>query len=245
MQNQNDSIEYPIRINRYLYLNNFCSRRKADELIEQGLVKINGKTAVLGQKISETDKVELNNSIKRMAENYEYFMFNKPKGVVSHTPQNGEKTVEDFVPQDKRGKKLSPVGRLDKDSTGFLLMTNDGRIIDKMLNPKYDHEKEYLVRVDKSIKESFINKLQKGVNIEGYVTKESKVKATGDKSFSIVLTEGKKHQIRRMVAALGSQVRELKRIRIMGIRMSKVEVGEVRPLTQEEKFKLLKEIKVI
>lgn len=241
-EQENAKIEYPIRINRYLYLNNYCSRRKADEMIEKGAVKINGKTAVLGQKVNETDKIEVGSSIKKLKQNYEYYIINKPIGVVSHDPQHGEKSVEEFFPA---VKKLAPVGRLDKKSEGLMLLTNDGRIIDKMLNPKYEHEKEYSVRVDKEVKESFQRKMERGVNIEGYQTKPCKVIITGDKSFRIILTEGKKHQIRRMCSALDYQVRNLKRVRIMNIKLSGLKPGENRPLFQDEKIALLKSIGII
>lgn len=235
-------IEYPIRINRYLYLNNYCSRRKADELIEKGLIKINGEKAVLGQKVNADDKVEVTKSVKKMVKNYEYHIINKPIGVVSHNPQQGEKSVEDYFPKEKQ---LAPVGRLDKKSEGLMLLTNDGRIIDKMLNPKYDHEKEYSVRVDKEIKPRLIRKMSTGVNIEGYMTKPAKVTQTGPKSFRIVLTEGKKHQIRRMCAALDYQVQNLKRLRIMNIKLSGLKSGESRPLFQDEKMELLKRIDLV
>jgi 23S rRNA pseudouridine2604 synthase len=237
-----EPIEFPIRINRYLYLKNYCSRRKADEFIENGQVKINGEKAVLGQKVNETDKVELTDGAKKVVRDYEYFIFHKPKGVVSHNPQNGEKSAEEFFPQNKR---LAPVGRLDKDSTGLLFMTNDGRIIDKMLNPEHEHEKEYYVRIDKPVKETFARKMASGVTIEGYKTKPAKVEITGDRSFNIILTEGKKHQIRRMVAALGCQVSELKRTRIMNLKLSGLYPGQSRPLKQSEKVELLKSIGVM
>lgn len=235
-------IEYPIRINKYLYLTNFCSRRKADELIEQGLIKINGKNAVLGQKILETDKIKIDDKIKNMIKEYNYYIFNKPRNVVSHNPQEGEKTVENFFPPNL---KLSPVGRLDKDSTGLMFLTDDGRIIDKMLNPKYDHEKEYEVSVNKTLKESFQRKMENGVDIEGYKTKPSKVKIIGEKSFIIILTEGKKHQIRRMCAALGYTVTNLKRTRIMNLEIGDLEEGRSRKLKDDEKNKLLEKIGVI
>ena len=238
----NSQIEFPIRINRYLYLKNYCSRRKADEMIEKGAVKINGKIAVLGQKVQLTDNVEVGTSIKKLKQNYEYFIFNKPIGVVSHNPLQGEKSAEEFFPA---AKKLAPVGRLDKKSEGLMFMTNDGRIIDKMLNPKYEHEKEYAVRVDKEVKESFKRKMEEGVNIEGYITKPCKLVITGEKSFRIILTEGKKHQIRRMCAALDQQVRNLKRVRIMSLKLSGLQTGENRALFQDEKIELLKSIGVI
>ncbi|MFW5887236.1 MAG: pseudouridine synthase [Bacteriovoracia bacterium] len=237
-----NEIEYPIRINRYLYLKNYCSRRKADEMIEKGQVKINGKLAVLGQKVNKDDKVEVGSEMKKMKQNYEYFAFNKPIGVVSHNPQEGEKSVDDFFPANK---KIAPVGRLDKKSEGLMLLTNDGRIIDKMLNPKYEHEKEYSVRVDKEIKSNFIRRMSNGVDIEGYRTKPAQITQSGPKSFRIILTEGKKHQIRRMCMALGYQVQNLKRLRIMNIRLAGLQTGESRPLFQDEKMELLKQINII
>lgn len=232
-----EEIEYPIRINRYLFLKNYCSRRQADLMIKQSLVRINGKVAILGQKVEKTDDVQVANRLKKLKESFQYVLFNKPRGVVSHNPQEGEQSVEDVY---KSKVRLSPIGRLDKDSNGLMILTNDGRIIDKLLNPKYDHEKEYNVRVDKDLKPSFQTKMERGVDIEGYVTKPCKVKATGAKTFSIILTEGKKHQIRRMTASLGYQVKKLKRVRFGPIRLFGVEEGEGRPLYTDEKFALLK-----
>lgn len=232
-------IEYPIRINRYLYLTNFCSRRKADELIKMGLIKINGKKAVLGQKITAQDNIEIAQKIQDLVEKYEYYIFYKPREVVSHNPQKGERSVENFFPPNL---KLSPIGRLDKDSTGLMFLTNDGRIVDKMLNPKYDHDKEYEIKVQQTLKKSFKNKMEKGVNIEGYKTKPCIVKITGEKSFKIILTEGKKHQIRRMCAALGYTIDSLKRIRILNLRLDGLSEGEKRKLNEEEKNNLFKKI---
>lgn len=239
---QHDEIEYPVRINRYLFLKGYCSRRKADEMIKKGLVHINNKIAVLGQKVNKDDKVQLADEVKRMPQNYEYFLFHKPRGVVSHNPQRGEQSVEDFFPKQTR---ISPVGRLDKDSTGLMLLTNDGRIIDKMLNPKYDHQKHYVVKVDKPVTGTFLRKLEGGVHIEGYKTKPTVVEQKGDRSFSIILTEGKKHQIRRMCAALGYQVRDLKRVQIMNLRISGIIEGQNRALKMEEKVELLKSLGIM
>ena len=232
-------MQYPIRINKYLHAQNICSRRKADELIEQGKIKVNGVVAVLGQKINENDKVEFTEEVKKMPMNYEYFVFYKPRGVVSHSPQLGEKSVDDFF---NPSKKLSHVGRLDKDSEGLMLMTNDGRIVDKMLNPENEHEKEYLVKLDKEIKESFKTKMERGVQIEDYKTRPCEVKVTGDRSFKIILTEGKKHQIRRMCAAFGYQVMDLKRIRMMNLKLAGLFPGQSRAIKMEEKVELLKSV---
>ncbi len=228
-------INYPIRINRYLYLNNLCSRRQADKFIERGLIKINGKVAVLGQKISEEDKVEIANQIEKKKESFRYIAYYKPKGI----------STEEVEEDNPKFRGFHSIGRLDKNSEGLLFLTNDTRIVDRMLNPKYEHEKEYRVRVDKDLKTNFQNKMERGVNIEGYKTKPCKIEITGEKSFKIILTEGKKHQIRRMCVALGYQVRELKRTRIMNITLGKLVKGESKELSPEVKFNLLKKIGVI
>lgn len=231
-----DEIEYPIRINRYLYLKGYCSRRKADEFIEKGLVTINGTRAELGAKVSAGDKVDVAKKVSVLPHSYKYFMYNKPIGIVSHNPQKGEKGVEDVS---GLGKSFVPIGRLDKASHGLMLLSNDGRIVDRMLNPKFEHEKEYVVKVDKRITGTFINGMSRGVNIEGYRTKPAVVKKTGERTFSIILTEGKKHQIRRMVAAFGYQVIDLKRTRIMNIKLGALKEGATRELSDGQREKLL------
>ncbi len=232
-------MEYPIRINRYLYLNNICSRRQADRFIEQKLVYINGKPAVLGQQVEEGDTVELKGRAQKHVSNYQYIIYHKPRGVVSHNPQRGEKAVTDLV---KSKQKVDPIGRLDKDSTGLMLLSNDGRLVNKMLHPDFSHEKEYVVSVNKELKPSFKKKMEGGVNIEGYVTKPARIKITGDKTFKIILTEGKKHQIRRMCMALGYTVVTLKRVRMMDIKLSKLKEGAQRPLTEKEKSILFSQL---
>jgi len=228
-----EEITYPIRINRYLLLKNLCSRREADRLIEQGKIKINGAVAVLGQKVHEDDEVEVAGSAANRE--YYYFLFNKPRGIVSTSPQRDEQSVEDIS---GIAVKVSPVGRLDKDSEGLMLLTDDGRIVDALLNPKYSHEREYEVHVDKFIKAADLKKMESGVDIEGYITKPATAEKLSDDSFSLTLTEGKKHQIRRMCAALGYQVLELKRVRMMHLHLD-ISVGENRPLTEDEVSKLL------
>lgn len=242
-----ENIEYPIRLNRYLYLKNYCSRRQADIYIEKGLIKINDKKATLGQKVHEGDVIELNEYIQQKKENYVYFVFNKPAGIVTRNPQEGEKTIDTLWPKAKQ-LNLHPIGSLDKASTGLVLLTNDTRIVDRLLSPKYHHEKEYRVRVDKSFATmpDFAQKMSRGVNIEGYTTKKCEVEVTGDRSFKIILTEGKKHQIRRMCAALGYQVKELKRTRIMNLKLgADLREGLARELKVDEKMGLLKELGVM
>lgn len=234
--NSMEEITYPIRINRYLYLKGFCSRRKADQLIEQGDIVINGKVALLGAKVFEDDDVVVGKKVKKLTSTYAYFLYHKPRGIVSHNPQKGEKSVEDVS---GLGKDFFPVGRLDKASHGLMLLTNDGRIVNRLLSPEFAHEREYVVRVDKRITNSFITRIKKGVNIEGYVTQPATARKVNDSTFNITLTEGKKHQIRRMTVALGYQVKDLKRIRIMDFTLNTIEEGRNRELTKEEKKALL------
>ncbi len=229
--------EYPMRINKYLAHEGIATRRGADELVTRGKVLINGKVAVLGAKVQKGDKVELRGSAttKKLL----YYAYNKPVGVITHSPQLGEKDVKQSVPLD-----VFPVGRLDKDSSGLLILTNDGRVTDRLLNPDYDHDKEYRVRVQEPLRESFKKKMEAGVNIEGYVTRPCTVRKTGDKSFIVTLTEGKKHQIRRMVSALYNTVVELERTRILNVRLDNLATGTWRAITGEELATFLTQIGV-
>lgn len=240
-----DQIEYPVRLNRYLYLKNYCSRRQADIFIKDGLVSINGRPAILGQKVHENDEVAIDAEIEKKKENFVYYIFNKPIGIVTRNPQGSEKSIAHIWP---KAQKLQPIGALDKASTGLILLTNDTRIVDRLLSPKYYHEKEYRVRVHKSLATmpDFQKKMEKGVNIEGYKTKPCKVEITGDRAFKIILTEGKKHQIRRMCVALGYQVKELRRTRIMNIHLGTLlREGQGRELKVSEKMELLKDLGVM
>ncbi|MFC1732705.1 pseudouridine synthase [candidate division KSB1 bacterium] len=236
-----EEITYPIRINRYLYLKGFCSRRKADQLIEKGDILINGKVATLGAKVLEGDNVVVGKQVRKLTSEYKYFLYHKPRGIVSHNPQGDEKSIEDVS---GLGKDFFPVGRLDKASHGLMLLTNDGRIVNSLLSPEFAHEREYVVKVDKRITNSFITRMKKGVNIEGYVTKPATARKVNDLTFNITLTEGKKHQIRRMTVALGYQVKDLKRIRIMNLTLNTVEEGKCRELSNEEKKALLKALSI-
>ncbi len=235
----NKEIKYPLRISRYLYLKNICSRREADRLISEGQILINGKKAVLGQKINLNDKIEILKKGKEKIKNKKIIILNKPIGYLSHKTGNNQKTASSLI---HLKEKLSPVGRLDKNSRGLLILSNDGRLVDKILNPKFEHEKEYLVKVDKKINKSFIKRMSEGVNIEGYFTKKTKVWKITDKSFKIILTEGKKHQIRRMVAALGYKVIDLKRLRVMNLKLKNLKEGEWREIKGKELDDFLKQI---
>jgi 23S rRNA pseudouridine2604 synthase len=239
IKNTTQQIEYPVRLNRYMHLTGVCSRRKADKLIEQHEVFINNKIAVLGQKVNKDDVVTLGPEAKKLQKSYKYYIYNKPIGVVSHNPQQGEKSV---VQDANLSPDFAPVGRLDKASEGLMLLTNDGRIVDKMLNPKFDHTKEYFVKVDKPVKNFHIKLMQNGVDIEGYKTKPAGIIKINDIEIAITLTEGKKHQIRRMLAALGYQVISLKRVRIMNLELGGLKSSERRTLSDAEAQTLLKSI---
>ena len=232
-------MEFPMRINKYLAIKNYASRREADRLIQVGLVKINGRIAKLGDKVSETDKVEVAKRVAERIKELIYAAYNKPLGVVTHSPEKDQDEILDVV---NVGVPVFPIGRLDRSSHGLILLTNDGRITDKLLSPKYDHEKEYLVRVNKPIEKHFLKHLGAGIDIEGYKTKSAKVKQTTEKSFNIVLTEGKKHQIRRMCAAFGYVTNDLKRVRIMNIKLGNLKEGQWRKIEGIELRDFLKNL---
>lgn len=219
--------EFPMRINKYLAHQKVATRRDADKLIAAKKVYINDRVAVLGDKVNVGDKVEVRATRKKA---YRYFAYNKPKGVITHSPQQDEQEVADDVPI----PGVFPVGRLDKDSYGLLILTDDGRLVDALLNPEHEHEKEYIVSVKDPVRKSFKGYIEAGVAIEGYTTKPCTVVMRGPRTFSIVLTEGKKHQIRRMVSALHNVVTDLKRTRIMNIELGKLKPGEYRALEEKE-----------
>jgi 23S rRNA pseudouridine2604 synthase len=221
--------EYPMRINKYLAREGVATRRGADELIARGKVLVNGKVAVLGEKVNKNDVVELRD--KSSSKRFLYYAYNKPVGVITHSPQLGEKDIKKSagLPKD-----VFPIGRLDKDSSGLIILTNDGRVTDRLLNPEYEHEKEYRVRTADPLRESFKKFMESGVDIEGYLTKPCVVRKTGPKSFNITLTEGKKHQIRRMVSAMHNTVVELERTRILNIRLDNLATGTWRTIEGDE-----------
>lgn len=227
---------YPMRINKYLALKNYATRRGADELVERGQVFINNARAVLGDKINENDKVEVHQRGK--VKEYIYLAYNKPRGIITHSPQHGEIDVK----QNIAIRDVFPVGRLDKDSSGLLILTNDGRVTDRLLNPKYDHDKEYIVTTKNVLRSSFKANMEKGVKIENEQTKPCKINIISENTFRITLGEGKKHQIRRMCVALFQEVDTLKRVRIMNIILGKVEEGSYKKILGEELNVFLKDL---
>jgi len=223
-----DSPQYPMRINKYLAWQKFASRREADELIKNGQVFINNIPAVLGSLVEENDKVEVRNFKK----DFVYIAYYKPRGIITHSPQGKEKSIADVFhfPQ-----KIYPIGRLDKDSHGLIILTNDGLVTERLLHPDKKHDKEYVVKVNKTLSVDFANKMSEGVVLDdGYLTRPCVVTKISNNTFKIILTEGKKRQIRRMCQSLGFKVIDLKRIRIMNVEIGKLQPNEGRILKNEE-----------
>ncbi|MEK7148574.1 MAG: pseudouridine synthase [Patescibacteria group bacterium] len=235
-----EPLTFPVRINRYLAHKGFSTRRGADEIITKGFVKINGKIAVLGDKVtSSNDVVEVSPKvISKIEEGHRYIAYFKPRGISTDTQKEGE-SIKSSLPA-LRG--LFPLGRLDKDSQGLIILTNDGRLTDRVLSPSRAHEKEYLVKVDKKITDTFIRHIERGILIENYKTKPAKARLSGETIFRIILTEGKKHQIRRMCAAEGYKVIELTRVRIMNIVIGNLKEGAYRDIVGVELDTLKKSI---
>jgi len=228
---------YPMRINKYLAHKGLATRTGVDDLIKSQKILINGKVAVLGDKVIETDKVEVR-GVHNKKKNI-YLAYNKPKGVVSANPQGDEKDIAKSL---KIKEKVFPVGRLDKESYGLIILTNDGRVTDRLLNPIYNHEKEYVVELDRNFTPAFIRNMQDGVDIGEAVTKPAVVKKINDTTFSIVLTEGRNRQIKRMTEKLGYTVRDLKRIRVQNINLGKIAQNSYREIEGEEQAEFLKSI---
>ncbi|WP_289022786.1 23S rRNA pseudouridine(2604) synthase RluF [uncultured Salegentibacter sp.] len=222
------------RINKYLSEIGYCSRRAADKLIDQGRITINGNVPEMGTKIAPGDLVKVDGKAVSEAAKKEpnvYLAFNKPIGIVCTTDTRVEKdNIIDFINYPKR---IFPIGRLDKPSEGLIFLTNDGDIVNKILRAKNNHEKEYIVSVNKPITSDFIRRMGNGIPILGTRTKKCEVEKLGKNEFRIILTQGLNRQIRRMCEFLGYEVTALKRIRIMNVNLD-VPVGSYRDLTQEE-----------
>lgn len=234
-------MEYPIRINKFLALNNYATRKGADELIKKGYVFINGKKAVLGDQVYRDEDVTV--SSKAPKKDYVYYAYNKTVGVST----NPDIKTKDILQVTKFKEKVFPVGRLDKDSHGLIIMTNDGRITDRLLSPTYVHEKEYVVKVEPNFSDKFIDLMSNGVHFDKFISKKCSVWRHTSKSkdtFNIILTEGKKRQIRRMCEALHHKVINLKRIRVMNIELGKLNEGEYREIKGVELDTFLKSLKL-
>ena len=228
-----------IRLNKYIASSGLCSRREADSLIENGKVTINGIVAVQGTKVNEGDVVLVGGKKITPDDDMIYIAFNKPLGVTCTTDKRDPSNIIDFIGFDER---IFPVGRLDKNSSGLILLTNDGSIVNKLLRAENGHEKEYLVTVNRPYDKNFIKQMESGVPVLGQLTLPCKIKPAGDKTFKIILHQGLNRQIRRMCEYLGYKVTKLKRIRFMNINLGDLETGKWRYLTPDEKTELLKDI---
>ena len=221
------------RINKYLSEVGYCSRRKADKLIQEGKVTINGKIPEIGTKVEDDDQVAVEGQIieKSKKQKNIYLAFNKPVGIVCTTDRKvAPNNVIDFI---KYPKRIFPIGRLDKPSEGLIFLTNDGDIVNKILRARNNHEKEYIVSVNLPISRDFIQRMSNGVEILDTITKKCFVKKLEPKKFKIILTQGLNRQIRRMCESLGYKVKSLKRVRIMNIKLD-VPTGKYRQFTKKE-----------
>ncbi len=226
-----------IRINKYLSEEGYCSRRMADRLIEEGKVTINNEISKIGAKVKDGDQVKVEGHIIKKSRSPKkiYLAFNKPVGIVCTTDRKVESdNIIDFI---KYPKRIFPIGRLDKPSEGLIFLTNDGDIVNKILRARNNHEKEYIVSVNRPINKDFIQRMSNGVEILETITKNCLVKQLGPKKFKIILTQGLNRQIRRMCESLGYEVKSLKRVRIMNIRLD-VPTGKFREFTKEELIEL-------
>jgi len=232
------------RLQKILSAQGICSRRKAEEYIEAGLVKVNGEVATIGQKADpEVDKIEVDGKVLQDRQEMLYYLMNKPVGIITSNvdnPDHPDRTVRDLLPKELQGK-IYPVGRLDKETSGLLLFTNDGVLAYRLTHPSFDHEKEYLIETTDPITDGQLKKMQEGVMIDGEKTKPAVIKKISDKKFTIALTQGKNRQIRRMCQKVGAPLRFLERTRVMTLHPQMKE-GEFRVLTEAEKSALLKSV---
>ncbi|MFA1739848.1 23S rRNA pseudouridine(2604) synthase RluF [Lysinibacillus fusiformis] len=226
-----------MRINKYLSETGIISRRGADKWIAEGKVTINGEPATVGSQVENGDIVCVDGKEVKKEQKLVYIALNKPVGITSTTERHIKGNVVDFVNHPLR---IFHIGRLDKESEGLLLLTNDGDIVNKILRAENHHEKEYIVQVDKPITEQFINKMGAGVDILDTTTLPCYVEKISDKVFKIILEQGLNRQIRRMCSALGYSVKRLQRIRIMNIKLGNLKVGQWRDLTDKEQVELFK-----
>lgn len=228
-----------MRINKYISESGICSRRESDKWIEAKRVTINGVIAQLGSTVSEGDDVRVDGKPIGTKKKAVYIALNKPVGITCTTELHVKGNIIDFVNHPER---IFPIGRLDKDSQGLILLTNDGDIVNKILRAENNHDKEYIVTVDKPITSAFLQGMSNGVRILGTITKPCTVTKISERVFRIILTQGLNRQIRRMCAAFGYQVRKLERIRIMNIHLNGLKLGHWRNLTAKELHELQKNL---
>jgi 23S rRNA pseudouridine2604 synthase len=220
-----------MRLNKFISETGACSRREADAWIAAGRVTVNGRAAALGTQVGEKDVVELDGRALCARRKHVYIAFNKPRGITCTTERDVPDNVVDFIGHPER---IFPIGRLDKDSEGLILLTNNGDIVNEILRVEHGHEKEYLVTVERPVTRTFLAMMAAGVKIGGEKTKPCVVTQTGPASFRIVLTQGLNRQIRRMCSALGYRAQQLQRVRIMHIQLGALATGRWRDLSEAE-----------
>jgi 23S rRNA pseudouridine2605 synthase/23S rRNA pseudouridine2604 synthase len=229
-----------MRLQKYMSQAWICSRRKAEEYIERGLVKVNDEVATIWMKVEAwIDRVELEWQAVEEQKNQVYYKINKPRGIITTCAEHGDQNIIDIVDIKER---VFPIGRLDKESDGLILLTNDGRITNYLIHPRYEHEKEYLVETFWPIEDEALKKMSRGMLVLGSYTKKARITRVASWKFTIILTEGKNRQIRRMVEWVGGQVKKLKRIRIENIELWNLEPWEYKHLSKKEKDTLFEKL---
>jgi 23S rRNA pseudouridine2605 synthase/23S rRNA pseudouridine2604 synthase len=227
-----------IRLQKYLSQAGIASRRKAEEFIARGLVKVNGETATIGMSVDpDNDIVEVGDEAVKETAEFVYYKINKPRGIVTTCVSKGDTGIMDIVDIPER---VFPIGRLDKDTTGLLILTNDGRLSNRLMHPSFEHEKEYVVETYGPVDDKSLSRMAAGVTIlEGYKTRPAGIERVSSGKFAITLKEGKNRQIRRMVEAVDHEVKRLKRIRIENVKLGDLAEGEYVPLSKKERDELL------
>ncbi|MEK9173837.1 MAG: pseudouridine synthase, partial [Patescibacteria group bacterium] len=235
----NTKEEYPMRLNRFLALRGIATRRAADEMIQAGSVYLNGKKALVGDKVNHPDEdIEIHELGFREKKAFEYVAYYKPRGIITHTPQKKEQDIASISGH----PDLFPLGRLDKDSEGLIILTNDGRVTERLLHPRFAHEKEYIVSINTPLTSQMKDALLRGIASEGERLMLKKLVVLDPATLSIILTEGKKHQVRRMLEGVGVHVTRLVRVRIMSIHLGSLKEGESRELKGPARKGFLREL---
>ena len=227
---------HSIRINKFFTEHGICSRREADRLIESGVITINGRVARLGDQVTSTDVIAREGQVISWGKPHLYLKYHKPIGVTTTTEPH---ITRNIIAEISHQERIFPIGRLDKDSSGLILLTNDGNIVNEILRTEFGHEREYLVQVDHPFDRAFLDQMARGVMILGSRTRPCRMVRVGRDQFRIILTEGRNRQIRRMCQTLGYRVVTLHRTRIMHITIEGLQVGQWRELSSEEREQLL------
>jgi len=232
-------VAQPIRINKFFTEQGVCSRREADRLIESGTITINGRVAKLGDQVEPSDVIAREGRVIPWGKANLYIKYHKPVGVTTTSESHVSRNI---IAEIGHPERIFPIGRLDKDSSGLILLTNDGNIVNEILRTEFGHEREYLVQVDRPFDQSFLDRMSNGVVILGSATKPCRTMRVGRDQFRIILTEGRNRQIRRMCRALGYGVTTLHRTRIMHLTVKGLDVGQWKELTREEREQLLQAV---